>query len=128
MTEPLGYFTSYDPICKEPGILHSLQAKYGDCLQKMNYEQKIVMRTALCTFISQKPVWEPDGVRRSLIDLCIESAGVDWDIWHEDEYLAGVIQACELLEEGDIEGLILALSSQIKDGVYASRIHEWFVI
>jgi hypothetical protein len=64
----------------------------------------------------------------TLIDCCIESAGVDWRVWDEDELLVKVIQECSLLSESDIEGLIEALTSQIRGKVYASRLEEWEVI
>lgn len=129
MAHPIGYYTSYSPLTHEPLILYHLQDRYGGGqLQGMSYEQKIVMRTALSTFISQKPVWQADGNDITLIDLCIEGAGVDWDVWNEDGELVNTIQACPSLEESDIEGLIQALTEQIKDRVYSSRIEEWEVV
>jgi hypothetical protein len=94
----------------------------------MSYEQKIVMRAALCGFIAEKPVWIEEGSSISCIDGCIESAGVDWDVWNADEKLVEHIQACSQLDESDIEGLIEALTSQIRGKVYASRIEEWVVV
>jgi hypothetical protein len=93
----------------------------------MSYEQKIVMRAALSGFIAEKPVWQA-GNEISCIDCCIESAGVDWDVWNADEKLVEHIQACSELEESDIEGLIEALTTQIRGKVYASRIEEWVVV
>jgi hypothetical protein len=87
----------------------------------MTYEQKIVMRAALAGYIAQKPVHVSEGSSISCIDGCIEGAGVDWDIWDADELLVMVIQECSQLDESDIEGLIEALTSQIRSRVYASR-------
>jgi hypothetical protein len=124
MSYPIGYYTGYNPATQQPGILHQLQEQYGSQLEGMSYEQKIVMRAALADYIANKPVHQPsphpDEV--TLIDMCIESAGVNWGIWDEDEPLAEAIQNCAwLLGESDIEGLIAALSEQIRNQVYASR-------
>ncbi len=121
MSHPIGYFTDYNPATQEPGILHQIQERYGAQLQDLTYEQKIVMRAALADYIANKPI-DQSGNSISLIDSCIEAAGVDWGVWEEDEPLVEVIQACSLLSEDDIEGLIEALTAQIRGKVYASRI------
>ena len=130
MSQPIGYYTSYNPQARTPGILDRIQQEWGSQLEGMSYEQKIVMRAALADYIANKPVHQPsphpDEI--TLIDCCIESAGVDWRIWDEDELLVEVIQECSLLSESDIEGLIEALTSQIRGKVYASRLEEWEVI
>ncbi len=87
----------------------------------MTYEQKIVFRAALADYVANKPVWKNEGSSVTLIDCCIESAGVDWNVWEEDEPLVEVVQQCSLLSESDIEGLIEALTSQIRGKVYSSR-------
>jgi hypothetical protein len=122
MSYPIGYYTGYNPATQQPGILHQLQEQYGSQFEGMTYEQKIVMRAALTGYIAQKPVHIEEGSSCSCIDGCIESAGVDWNIWDEDEPLVEAIQNCSwFLEESDIEGLIEALTSQIRNQVYASR-------
>lgn len=121
MTHPIGYFTGYNPQTRQPSILDRIQQEWGSQLQGMTYEQKIVFRAALAGYIAEKPVWQTEGSSISCIDACIEGAGVDWNVWDEDELLVQVIQECSLLDEGDIEGLIEALTSQIKGRVYASR-------
>lgn len=122
MTHTIGYFTGYNPQTRQPSILNRIQEEWGSQLQGMTYEQKIVMRAALAGYIAEKPVWKSEGSSISCIDCCIEGAGVDWDIWYADELLVQVIQECsQELDEGDIEGLIEALTSQIKGRVYASR-------
>lgn len=126
--KPIGYYTSYNPQTRTPGILDKIQQEWGSQLEHMAYEQKIVMRAALTGYIAEKPVWKTEGSVISCIDACIESAGVDWNIWYEDEFLVEVIQQCSLLSESDIEGLIEALTSQIRGQIYASRIEEWEVI
>lgn len=128
MTYPIGYYTGYNPKTQKPATLHQLEERFGSQLQKMSYEQKIVMRAALAGFIAEKPVWIEEGNSISCIDGCIESAGVDWRIWDEDVELVEHIQACSELDESDIEGLIEALTSQIRGKVYSSRIEEWVVV
>jgi hypothetical protein len=128
MTQPIGYYTSYNSQNQKPDALHQLQERFGSQLQGMSYEQKIVMRAALADYVANKPVWKNEGSSITLIDCCIESAGVDWNVWEEDEPLVEVIQQCSLLSESDIEGLIEALTAQIRGKVYASRIEEWEVV
>jgi hypothetical protein len=129
MTHPIGYYTNYDPQTKKPYILHGLQELFGDRFQKLTYEQKIVFRSALALYISRKPVWKEDQNVISLVDLCTEAAGVDWDIWEQDPKLCECIAAVSIhLGESDVEGLIQALTAQIKDEVYASRVEEWVVV
>jgi hypothetical protein len=121
MTHTIGYFTGYNPQFCTPGILDRIQQEWGAQLEHMSYEQKIVMRAALAGYIAEKPVWQEPGHGISCIDCCIEGAGVDWNIWDEDELLVEAIRECSQLDEGDIEGLIEALTSQIRGKVYASR-------
>ncbi|MEW5859273.1 MAG: hypothetical protein AB1861_18125 [Cyanobacteriota bacterium] len=121
MTHTIGYFTGYNPQSLTPSILDRIQQEWGSQLQHMTYEQKIVFRAALAGYIAEKPVWQTEGSGITCIDACIEGAGADWDIWNADELLAQVIQECSQLDESDIEGLIEALSAQIRDRVYASR-------
>lgn len=121
MTHSIGYFTSYNPQARTPGILDRIQQEWGSQLEHMVYEQKIVMRAALAGYIAQKPVHISEGSGISCIDGCIESAGVDWNIWDDDELLVEVIQHCSQLSEEDIEGLIEALTSQIRANIYSSR-------
>ncbi len=101
--------------------LSQLQSRFGSQLERMTYEQKIVMRAALAGFISEKPVWVAEANSITCIDCCIESAGVSWDIWEQDDELVRYIQACSELNEDDIEGLIEALSAQIRGKIYSSR-------
>jgi hypothetical protein len=130
MTHPVGYYTGYNPQSQTPDILHQLQQRYGAQLQEMTWEQKVVMRAALADYVANKPVHQPsphpDEI--TLIDCCIESAGVDWDVWQKDPELVQYIQACSELHESDIEGLIEAITAQIRSRVYASRLEEWEVV
>lgn len=123
MTHPVGFFTGYNPQTQKPDTLHLLQERFGSQLEVMTYEQKIVMRAALADYIANKPVHipSPHPNEVTLMQGCIESAGVDWNVWDEDPELCQYIEECESLHEGDIEGLIEALTSQIRGKVYASR-------
>jgi hypothetical protein len=128
MTHPIGFYTAYNPQAQKPDALYQLEERFGSKLQGMSYEQKIVFRAALAGFIAEKPVWIEEGSSICCIDGCIESAGVDWSVWDEDPELVAHIQACSQLDESDIEGLIEALTAQIRGKVYASRIEEWEVV
>ncbi|MBD2018538.1 hypothetical protein H6F96_31865 [Microcoleus sp. FACHB-53] len=123
MSQPIGYSTGYNPMTQQPDILHQLQERFGSQLQEMSYEQKIVFRAALADYIANKPVHipspHPDEV--TLMQSCIESAGVNWNIWDDDEELCQYIESCETLHESDMEGLIESLTAQIRGKVYASR-------
>jgi hypothetical protein len=127
-THPIGYYTSYNPQNQKPDALHQLQERFDSRLEKMSYEQKIVTRAALADYVANRPVWKNEGSSITLVDCCIETAGVDWGIWDEDPELVAHIQACSQLNESDIEGLIEALTAQIRGKVYASRIEEWEVV
>lgn len=119
----IGYHTSYNFQTRQPWILDRIQQEWGASLEYMTYEQKIVMRAALADYVANKPVHQSGmNIEISLIDCCIESAGVDWDIWNKDSMLVEVIQKCSELSEDDIEELTIALSLQIKHQVYASRL------
>ncbi len=121
MTSTVGFHTGYNPQTKKPDTLHLLQERFGFGLESMTYEQKVVMRAALAGFIANKPVWIEEGSSITCIDGCIESAGVDWKVWDEDQELCEWITDCSRLNEADIEGLIEALTAQIRGKVYASR-------
>lgn len=127
---PIGLSTSYNPETKTPDLLHQLQERFGTRFQCMTYEQKIVFRAALADYISNKPVHipspHPDEV--TLMQGCIESAGANWNVWDSDPELCQYIEDCETLGESDIEGLIEALTAQIRGKVYASRTEEWVVV
>ena len=128
MSHPVGYFTGYNPQTQKPDTLHLIQERFGSQLEGMSYEQKIVFRGALALFIAEYPVWKEEGSGITCIDGCIESAGVDWNVWDADQELCEWIQACSQLSESHIEGLIEALTSQIRGKVYASRTEEWEVV
>jgi hypothetical protein len=121
MTQALGFYTNYNPQTQKPDSLHLLQDRFGSQLETMTYEQKIVFRAALAGFIAIKPVWIEENSSISCIDGCIESAGADWNVWDEDQELCEWITDCSKLSESDIEGLLEALTSQIRGKVYSSR-------
>jgi|GEM_PF-3043089 len=121
MTSTVGFHTGYNPQTQKSDTLHLLQERFGSELERMTYEQKIVMRAALSGFIAQHPVWQEEGNSITCIEGCIESAGADWGIWDEDQELCEWITDCSKLSESDIEGLIEALTAQIRGKVYTSR-------
>jgi hypothetical protein len=118
---PLGYYTGYNPQTQKPDTLHLLQERFGSQLELMTYEQKIVMRAALADYIASSPMLPLSGNSGDLIDACIKSVGTNWNISNQDRELCEWITDCSKLTESDIEGLIDALTSQIRGKVYASR-------
>lgn len=109
-------------IEKKSPLIQQIQLKWGENLEGLTYEQKIVFRAALTGYIAEKPVWKPHDFNISCIDSCIESAGVDWDVWERDDTLVKVIQHCSyMLSESQLEELIESLTTQIKNKLYASR-------
>ena len=77
----VAHYTGYNSQTQKPDTLHLIQERFGSALERMSYEQKIVMRAALSAYIAEKPVWKSEGSSISCIDCCIEGAGVDWNIW-----------------------------------------------
>jgi hypothetical protein len=128
MSNLVGYYTGYNPQTQKPDTLHLIQERFGSQLEELCYEQKIVFRAALAGFIATRPVYQTEGSSITCIDSCIESAGADWNIWDEDQDLCVWIQACSHLCESDIEGLIEALTFQIRHKIYSSRMDEWEVV
>jgi hypothetical protein len=61
MSHPIGFFTGYNPQTRTPDILDRIQEEWGSQLQGMTYEQKIVFRAALASYIAQKPVHISEG-------------------------------------------------------------------
>lgn len=115
MAKPLGYYTNYNPQ-NPSGCLHKLQQKYGASLEDLSKNRKRIFRAALAQYIANLPVWIEGAIGNvTLMESCIESAGVDWNIWDEDPTLCIYIQKCEELDESDIEGLIIALTDWIRE-------------
>jgi hypothetical protein len=69
MTHPIGYTTSYNPLTKQPTALDDIQVEWGGRLERMSYEQKVVMRAALAGFIALRPVWKDSGNNITCIDM-----------------------------------------------------------
>jgi hypothetical protein len=69
-----------------------------------------------------RPIWDDEANSISCADSCIAGGGGDdYDIWNENPELADFInQACDSLSKSDLEGLIEALTAQLKGGVYES--------
>lgn len=112
--KPLGYYTSYTPGCG--GILDQLQERYGSRLESISKLGKQMLRATLAAYVIMHPIWEEEGNSISCADSCIVGAGGDdWNIWEQDPEFVEYIRACCELPEDDIEGLIEALTAQLKD-------------
>lgn len=114
--KPLDHFTV--PPNSEPprsGYFYKLKLKYGEFLESLSTNRKKIFRAALAHYIANEPVWSEAGNSISLMEVCIESAGVDWDIWDEDPTLCNYIQESQELDSLAMEWLIRALSHYILD-------------
>ena len=115
MTHPVGYYTSYTP--GDTGILDQLQELYGPRFEQMERQWKLLFRGALATYVAIRPIWvdgHPSEV--TCAQACIVGAGGDdLNIWDKQPDLADFIQqACEDLPEDEVEGLIEALTAQLR--------------
>jgi hypothetical protein len=117
MSHPVGYYTNYTP--GDTGVLDQLQARYGVRLEGIDRTNKLLFRATLATYLVIYPIWNPEGSSISCADCCIAGAGGDdFNIWDNQPELVQHMEACcEQLSESDIEGLIEALTSQLRSGV-----------
>jgi hypothetical protein len=113
--KPIGFYTSH--TADDAGVLDQLQELYGSRFEQMERQWKLLFRGALATYLAIRPIWVdgPEG-EVTCAQACICGAGGDdLDIWDEQPELADLIQeACEDLPDGDIEGLIEALTAQLR--------------
>lgn len=98
--------TLQNPSCS---TLEQLTAAYGQQLERMQRKSKYTFRAALCLHC----IWSNN------IDSDIECANSA--IWVEDPICAQWIQqTADNSTEGQIEELIDALSTQIREGIYTA--------
>lgn len=112
MVKPIGCHTGYDPINKTPEVLHELQMQYGSQLQTMNRTAKMLFRAALADYIFEQVKFKELS---DDINACVERLW--FDAFEEEPEVALYILKCQSLSQGDMEGLIEALSEQIRAGV-----------
>lgn len=114
-SHPLGFYTSYTPGCG--GTLDQLQERYGSRLEGISRLGKQMLRATLAAYVVMRPIWAEEGNSISCADSCIVGAGGDdYNIWEQDpEFVEYIRACCDSLEEHDIEGLIEALTAQLKD-------------
>lgn len=95
-------------------FIDSLAERYGDNFEKLERKWKLIFRAALADYLANLPFWKESAPGNiTLMETCIEGAGVDAGIWDEEE-LAEAINDCEHLGESDIEMLIECLTNQLK--------------
>ena len=114
MTHPIGKYTNYTP--GDTGILDDLQQRYGSQLELMNRTSKLTFRAALAAYLVSKEMWS-DSTRpepKYLVEDAIEN--VNSDIWESDNEVTEYICRCKDLGISDIEGLIEAITNQIRYG------------
>lgn len=108
--KPLSYYVSDDRLFSE------LQERYGSRFEQMDCTSKLIFRASLTAYLVIRPIWDDASNSISCADCCIAGAGGDdYEIWDNNPLLVEYIQkACENLELDDIEGLIEALSAQLR--------------
>jgi hypothetical protein len=113
--KPVGYYVSGDELIDE------MQECYGGQFEEMPQHLKLIFRAALANYLACRPYWEQSGSDVTCMQACIESAGVDAGIWvvtehgrSDEEELVDFIEGCGELSDDRIEGLIEALTAQIR--------------
>jgi hypothetical protein len=88
---------------------------WGDRLEALEDDYKRLFRATLATYQVMQPIWDEEGNDISCIDSCIAGAGGDdLDTW-DDEDFVGLIQSVSAsFSPSDIEGLIEALTHQLR--------------
>ena len=111
--KPLGYYVGGDQLFEQ------LQDRYGCYFESMERHWKLIFRASLCAYQVMRPIWDDEANSISCTDSCIAGGGGDdYNIWDENPELADFInQACDSLGKSDLEGLIEALTAQLKGGV-----------
>jgi len=114
--KPLGYYTNHTP--GDAGILDQLQQRYGAQLQGVSRLGKLIFRASLAAYLVMRPIWNDEGNCISCADSSIASAGGDdHEIWSNDpEFVEYIRACCEQLSDSDLEGVIEALTSQLRYG------------
>jgi hypothetical protein len=115
MTHPIGYYTSYSPGRDAGTLLDQLQQRYGAQLQGMHRLSKMAFRAALANYITQQVAWKDNPSEAMDMADALESAWAE--IWEHDEEAAQYILKSSSLSQSDLEGLIEAISAQIRDKV-----------
>jgi hypothetical protein len=92
---------------------------YGPRFEQMTKQWKLLFRASLATYLAIRPIWIEEGSSVTCIEACIAGAGGDdLNIWDEEPQLIDFInKVCEL-SDIQIEGLIEAMTAQLREGVY----------
>jgi hypothetical protein len=108
--KPLGHYVSKDEL------FDVLQERYGSRLESLERHWKLIFRASLAAYQVMREIDQEEGTGVTAAQACIAVAGGDdYNIWDENPLLAQFIEeACEELSSSDIEGLIEALTAQLK--------------
>jgi hypothetical protein len=103
MTQPLGYYTSLDPIAGTPPALCLLDQKFGSYLQKLTKFEKLSLLAIIshCLACNARP-----GSEDFVFTLEDAWAELDFDISPE---LGGLLKSLNTLEDGDLLGICQTL-------------------
>lgn len=100
---------------QEHELIHEMVGQYGSRFENLDRQWKLVFRAALASYLAVRPIWIDAENSITCMDCSIVSAGGDdLNIWDENPQLVSFIQDCDALPESDIEGLIEALTIQLK--------------
>ena len=104
MTQPLGYYTSLDPIAGTPPALYCLVERFGDYLQKLTKHEKFALTTIICHCLAFN---EQPNTEDFIFSL--EDAWADLDYHNLSPELGGMIESLNTLDDGDLLGICQTL-------------------
>lgn len=108
--QPVSYYVGREDLFEQ------LQDRYGCYFESMERHWKLIFRATLAGYLVMRPIWDDDSNSITCAQCSIACAGGDdYNIWEENPELVEYIQSsCENLSESDIEGLIEALTAQLR--------------
>jgi hypothetical protein len=82
----------------------------------MERHWKLMFRATLASYLVIHPIWNDEENGISCADCCIAGAGGDdYNVWDENnELVYWMRECCANLSEDDVEGLLQALSAQLR--------------
>ena len=103
MTQPLGYYTSLDPLAGTPPALHLLDQKFGSYLQKLTRYEKLSLLGIISHCLACNAHRDSEGFIFTLEDSWRE---LDYDISPE---LGGMLESLNVLDDGNLLGICQTL-------------------
>jgi hypothetical protein len=103
MTQPIGFFTSLDPLGGTPAALHLLDKKFGSYLQRINRCEKLALLAIISHCLAANAHPDTEDFVFTLEDAWAE---LDYNISPE---LGGMLEALNTLRDGDLLGICQTL-------------------